>query len=131
MEPNDEVQEYLELSDQYLRTARRAAEDGLLAPARLSLHQALELAIKAALIARTRTSGEDWAIHNVHGAFGRHFRGHVPDPDLGRISRLVQEYGRSRYPGWEAPSEPQMQDDLRFVEALLHDIVPRLIREVC
>lgn len=131
MEPHDEVREYLDLSDEYLRAAMRASEDGHLAPARLSLHQAMELALKGALMARTRTGGEAWASHNVHGAFGRHFRGHLPDADLSRISRLVQEYGKSRYPGWDAPTAEQMRDDLKFVERVLRELVPRLIEEVC
>lgn len=41
MEPNDEVQEYLDLSDECLRSATRDAEDGLFAPARLSLRETI------------------------------------------------------------------------------------------
>lgn len=131
MEPNDEVRDYLDLSEEFLRSATRSVDDGLFAPARLSLHQALELALKAALMARTRTTSEAWTSHNVHGAFGRHFRGHVPDAELGRVSRLVQEYGKSRYPGWDAPSEKEMRDDLAFVGTLLHETIPRLPQEAC
>lgn len=131
MEPNDEVQDYLELSEEYLRSAARDVEEGLFAPARLSLQQALELGLKAALMARTGTTGEDWTKHNVHGASGKHFRGHVEDAALARISRLVQEYGKSRNPGGETPTQAQTRDDLAFIQQVLHETNPRLLREVC
>ena len=129
MEPDDEVQDYLHLSADFLRSARRDVEDGLFAPARMSLHQALELGLKAALMAKTGTTGEDWATHNVHGQFGRHFRDTAGDKVVARVSRLLQEYGKSRYPDWPVPSEREMRDDLRFVAELLEDTLPRLIEE--
>lgn len=91
--------------------------------------QALELALKAALMARTRTTGEEWGTHNVHGPFARHFRGAVPDADLSRVSRLIQEYGKSRYPDWTMPSAKSIEDDLAFIEGVVLETVPRLVTE--
>ena len=129
MEHDDEVQDHLHLSAEFLRSARRDVRDGLYAPARFSMLQALELALKAALMARTRTASESWVTHNVHGPFGRHFRGAVPEPDLARVSRLIQEYGKSRYPDWAAPSAARLEDDLAFIARVVKETVPRLVLE--
>lgn len=101
--------------------------DGLYAPARMSMIHALELALKAALMAKT---GRPWDTHNVHGPFGQHFRGRIDDKTLARLNRLVQEYGKSRYPDWEAPSEPSMKEDLAFVKLLVEETIPALTAEV-
>lgn len=129
MEPNDEIQDHLDLSADFLRSASRDVADGLYAPARFSMLQALELALKAALMAKTRTTGEEWGTHNVHGPFGRHFRGTVPDDDLSRLNRLIQEYGKSRYPDWAMPSKKSIEDDLAFIERIVLETVPRLVEE--
>lgn len=126
MELDEEIQDHLHLSGEFLRSARRDVQDGLLAPARLSMLQALELALKAALIAKTR---RPWETHNVHGPFGQHFRGRVDERALARVNRLVQEYGKSRYPDWEAPSEKAMREDLEFVARMVEEIVPSLVAE--
>lgn len=130
MEQDDEVQDYLHLSADFLQSARRDVDEGRFAPARMSMHQALELGLKAALMAKTGTAGEDWATHNVHGQFARHFRGRVEDAVLSRVSRLLQEYGKSRYPDWPSPPEREMREDLRLVEELVEETLPRLIQEV-
>lgn len=126
MELDEEIQDHLHLSGEFLRSAQRDVRDGLLAPARPSMLQALDLALKAALIART---GRAWETHNVHGPFGQHFRGRVEDGTLARVNRLIQEYGKSRYPDWEPPSDKAMQDDLAFVTRVVEEIVPALVTE--
>jgi len=127
MELDDEVQEHLHLSGDFLRSAERDVRDGLYAPARLSLLHALELGLKAALLAKT---GRPWGTHVVHGPFGQHFRGRIDERTLGRLNRLVQEYGRSRYPDWEAPTEATMNDDLTFVRSMVEETIPALVAEV-
>lgn len=127
MDLHDEVQDYLALSGEFLASAARDVDEGRLAPARMSMLQALELGLKAALIARSGTQGDAWATHNVHGPFARLFRGRVDDAVLTRVSRLVQEYGRSRYPDWAKPEEKEMRDDLAFVTTLVQETLPRLV----
>lgn len=129
MEHDDEVQDYLHLSADFLRSARRDVSEGLFAPARMSMLQALELGLKAALMAKTRKGSHEWATHNVHGPFGRHFRGVVDDGVITRINRLVQEYGKSRYPDWPHPAEEEMREDLRFVSEMVEELLPRLAQE--
>lgn len=129
MGPDEEVRDYLDLSADYLESAKRDVVEGRLAPARLSMHQALELALKAGLMAKTRKPGQEWSTHNVHGSFAKHFRGLVPDATLTRINRLVQEYGRSRYPGWPTPAEDEMKADVDFVATLVEETIPRLVEE--
>jgi HEPN domain-containing protein len=88
---------------------------------------ALELALKAALVSKT---GREWDTHNVHGPFGQHFRGSIDAATMTRLNRLIQEYGKSRYPDWESPSSQAMESDLEFVGNLVENTVPRLVSEI-
>lgn len=126
MDPDEAVRQHLRLSRAFLASAERDVEAGNFAPARLTLLHALELSLKAALVART---GQPWDTHNVHGPFGQHFRDAVPATTPARVNKLVQEYGKSRYPDWEEPSAREMQADLAFVEQVVGHIVPALVSQ--
>lgn len=129
MEQDEEIQDYLDLSREFLTSARRDVEGGLHAPARLNMLQSLELGLKAALMAKTRTTGADWGTHNIHGPFGKHFRDALSQSLLARVNRLIQEYGKSRYPDWESPSPEALESDLAFIETFVKETLPQLVAE--
>ena len=128
MEQGEAVQEHLDLSRDFLASAQRDVEEGRLAPARFNLLHALELALKAALIAKTGSA--TWPTHNVHGPFGQHFRGRMAPATLAKVNLLVQEYGRSRYPDWKEPDHAEMRSDVSFIAQVIEETIPGLIAEV-
>ena len=127
MGQDEAVQEHLDLSRDFLASAQRDAEEGRFAPARFNLLPALELALKAALIARTGST--TWSTHNVHGPFGQHFRGRMDAGTLAKVNLLIQEYGRSRYTDWEEPSHDEMSEDVAFVARMIEETIPHLVSE--
>jgi len=100
-----EVQGHLALSREFLGTATAALERGELFPARFNALHALELGVKAALLAKT---GRIPRTHNVGGEFARHFRGQVGDALCSEVNRALDAYSASRYP--DAP--PVSRDKL-------------------
>lgn len=127
MVEDGQVSRYLDLSQEYLASARSAARDGNLAPARFNSTHALELALKAAIASCT---GVVPKLHNVGGEFGRHFRGGIDAAAKRRINRLLDDYNAPRYPDWEAPTPERLADDIDFIETIVLREVPRLIREM-
>ena len=127
MAEDGEVQAHLDLSREYLASARRCFEAGERAPAHFLAIHALELAIKATLAAAT---GSVPRTHNVGGEFGRHFRDRVGSDLTRRLNRILGEYDGPRYPDSEAPSQEELATVLETVQAFVEATAPRLVREV-
>lgn len=117
------VQNYLDLSREYLEAAQALADKGLTAPAYHNALHALELAVKAALATRL---AEVPHTHNVAGLFGREFRADAGADVCSRIGILLHAYDAPRYPEWAAPEE--LNDDLAFIERVVTVVVPELVR---
>jgi len=64
------IQEYYNLSCNYLESAKINLENELFEPAMFSAIHALELSLKAALLTKT---DEAWKTHNIGGQFGKYF----------------------------------------------------------
>lgn len=126
MGEDGEASHYLDLSRDFIAGARVAAEAGHLAPARSSSIHALELCLKAAIIARL---GNAPRMHNVGGEFGRLFRPRLGIDILRKINRLLDDYNSPRYPDWETPAAATVLADIQFIERLLAETIPPLLRE--
>lgn len=127
MGEDGEASHYLDLSREFIAGARVAAEADHLAPARFNSIHALELGLKAAIIARL---GNAPRIHNIGGEFGRLFRPRLGTDILRKINRLLDDYNSPRYPDWETPEAATVLADIEFIERLLAEDIPALIREV-
>jgi HEPN domain-containing protein len=64
------IQEYYNLSCNYLESAKINLENELFEPAMFSAIHALELSIKTAFLTKT---DEAWKTHNIGGQFGKYF----------------------------------------------------------
>ncbi|HEX2021703.1 MAG TPA: HEPN domain-containing protein [Candidatus Thermoplasmatota archaeon] len=108
---------------EYLAAAEVAAANGLHAPAHHHAMHALELGLKAALIA----DGEPPVrTHNPAGQFGHRFRGRVPDETLRSINRALARYHEMRYPGGSMEVE-EIEEALAFARRFLVDRLPALL----
>lgn len=126
MVEDEQVSRYLDLSREYLAAAKSAATEGNLAPARFNSTHALELALKAAIAART---GLVPKLHNVGGEFGRVFGSALAAATKRRINRLLDDYNAPRYPDWVPPTLDSLVADVEFIEIVVFNEVPRLLQE--
>ncbi len=67
----NKIQDYYNLSLNYLESAKISLKKELFEPAMFSAIHALELSLKAALLTKT---DEAWKTHNIGGQFGKYFR---------------------------------------------------------
>ena len=67
----NKIQDYYNLSLNYLESAKISLKKELYEPAMFSAIHALELILKAALLTKT---DEAWKTHNIGGQFGKYFR---------------------------------------------------------
>ena len=65
------IQDYYNLSLNYLESAKISLKKELFEPAMFSAIHALELSLKTALLTKT---DETWKTHNIGGQFGKYFR---------------------------------------------------------
>ena len=65
------IQEYYNLSCNYLESAKISLKKELFEPAMFSAIHALELALKAVLFTKTEDA---WKTHNIGGQFGKYFK---------------------------------------------------------
>ncbi|HVL48245.1 MAG TPA: HEPN domain-containing protein [Candidatus Thermoplasmatota archaeon] len=100
----------------YLAAAVLAAEDARVAPAHnLAIH-ALELGLKAAILA---AEGALARRHNPGGEFGRLYRDAVDAARLRRVNRILNRYNDGRYPGGDIPLAEEVEADLAFIASFL------------
>ena len=118
------IQEYYNLSCNYLESAKINLENELFEPAMFSAIHALELSIKAALLTKTN---ETWKTHNIGGQFGKYFRNDIGDKICRKINMILSKYNLPRYPS-EAPLDPQeTEQDINFIVELIEQHIIRLI----
>jgi HEPN domain-containing protein len=86
MEDHDEVLEYYQLSDTYLKAALELINDGLFEPALFNAIHALELGVKAALLTRI---SNNLILHQVGGLFGREFKDILGNDICKEITNMI------------------------------------------
>ncbi len=119
-----EVSEHLGLSRSYLATALDSLEQGRVEPALFNAYHALELACKAALLART---GEMPRTHHVGGLFGARFRKEAGAEVCQRITEVLAKYNLPRYPGTRAWTRREAERDIAFIRRVVEEVVPGLL----
>ena len=117
----EKIQEYYDLSLNYLKSARISLNNELFEPAMFSAIHALELSLKAALLTKTK---ESWKTHNIGGQFGKYFREEIGDKTCRKINVILSKYNLPRYPSEKALDPDEVEKDIRFIEEFIeHQIV--------
>jgi HEPN domain-containing protein len=120
----DKIQDYYNLSLNYLESAKISLKKELFEPAMFSAIHALELSLKAALLTKTEDA---WKTHNIGGQFGKYFREEVSDKTCKRINVIISKYNLPRYPSEKAVDANEVEKDINFIEEFIeHQIVPLL-----
>ncbi len=118
------IQEYYDLSCNYLESAKISLKNELFEPAMFSAIHALELSLKAALL----TKADDvWKTHNIGGQFGKHFKDDVGDEVCRRINVILAKYNLPRYPSETALDPDEVEKDINFIEDLIENHIPNLL----
>ena len=118
------IQEYYDLSCNYLESAKISLKNELYEPAMFTAIHALELALKSSLLTKTEGS---WKTHNIGGEFGKYFRKKLGDEICRKINVLLSKYNLPRYPS-EAPLDPdEVENDIKFIEDLIEHQIPNLL----
>lgn len=93
---HETIQEYLNLSLNYLESAQLSLKKELYEPALFNAIHALELSLKAALYSKTK---QFWKTHNIGGEFGKHFKDQIGSNVCKEINIIISKYNHTRYPG--------------------------------
>ena len=119
----NEIQEYYNLSLNYLASAQISLKKHLVEPAMFSAIHALELSLKAVLLTKTN---EAWKTHNIGGQFGKYFRKDIGDTTCQRINVILSKYNLPRYPS-EAELDPEeVEKDIAFIGEFIENQIPHL-----
>ena len=115
------IQEYYNLSCNYLESAKISLKKELFEPAMFSAIHALELALKAVLFTKTEDA---WKTHNIGGQFGKYFRQDIEDKICRRINVILSKYNLPRYPSEAALNPKEVEEDIAFIEEFIeHHII--------
>ncbi len=115
------IQDYYNLSLNYLESAKINIKEELFEPAMFSAIHALELSLKAALLTKT---DEAWKTHNIGGQFGKYFREKIGDKTCRKINVIISKYNLPRYPSEKALNPEEVEKDINFIEDFIeHQIV--------
>ena len=115
------IQDYYNLSLNYLESAKISLKKELHEPAMFSAIHALELSLKAGLLTKT---DEAWKTHNIGGQFGKHFRERIGDKTCRKINIIISKYNLPRYPSEKSLDPEEVEEDIAFIdEFILHQIV--------
>jgi HEPN domain-containing protein len=115
------IQNYYNLSQNYLESAKISLKNELFEPAMFSAIHALELSLKAALLAKT---DEPWKTHNIGGQFGKYFREKIDDKTCRKINVIISKYNLPRYLSEKALNPEEVEEDIAFIEEFIqHQIV--------
>lgn len=115
------IQNYYNLSQNYLESAKISLKNELFEPAMFSAIHALELSLKAALLTKT---DESWKTHNIGGQFGKYFRKEIGDKTCRKINVILSKYNLPRYPSEKTLNPEEVEEDIAFIEEFIeHQIV--------
>ena len=110
------IQDYYNLSLNYLESAKISLKQELFEPAMFSAIHALELSLKAALLTKT---DEAWKTHNVGGQFGKYFREEIGDKTCRKINIITSKYNLPRYPSEKVLDSEEVEKDINFIEEFI------------
>lgn len=118
------IQDYYHLSLNYLESAKISLKNELIEPAMFNAIHALELSLKAALLAKT---DEVWKTHNIGGQFGRYFKEEIGEKICRRINVILTKYNLPRYPSEKALDPEEVEKDIKFIEEFIENQVVTII----
>ena len=118
------IQEYYDLSCNYLESAKISLKNELYEPAMFTAIHALELALKSSLLTKTEDS---WKTHNIGGEFGKYFRKELGDEICRKINMLLSRYNLPRYPSETPLDSDEVEHDIKFIEDLIEHQIPNLL----
>ena len=110
------IQDYYNLSLNYLESAKISLKKELYEPAMFSAIHALELSLKAAILTKTEDA---WKTHNIGGQFGKYFREELGNKTCRRINVILSKYNLPRYPSEDILDPEEVEDDVRFIEEFI------------
>jgi HEPN domain-containing protein len=115
------IQDYYNLSLNYLQSAKISLKKELYEPAMFSAIHALELSLKSALLTKTEDA---WKTHNIGGQFGKYFRDELGDKTCKRINVVLSKYNLPRYPSEKVLDADEVEKDISFIEEFIeHQLV--------
>jgi len=115
------IQDYYNLSLNYLESAKISLKKELFEPAMFSAIHALELSLKAALLIKTKDA---WKTHNIGGQFAKYFREEIGDKTCRRINVIISKYNLPRYPSEKSLDPEEVEEDIKFIDEFIeHQIV--------
>jgi len=115
------IQDYYNLSLNYLESAKISLKKDLFEPAMFTAIHALELSLKAALLKKTN---EAWKTHNIGGQFGKYFRDEIGDKICRKINVILSKYNLPRYPSEKVLDPEEVEKDITFIEEFIeHQII--------
>jgi len=112
------IQDYYNLSLNYLQSAKINLKKELFEPAMFSAIHALELSLKAALLTKTEDA---WKTHNIGGQFGKYFREEIGDKICRRINIILSKYNLPRYPSEKSLDSEEVQKDISFIKDFIEN----------
>lgn len=118
------IQDYYNLSLNYLESAKISLKQELFEPAMFSAIHALELSLKAALLTKT---DEAWKTHNVGGQFGKYFREEIGDKTCRKINIITSKYNLPRYPSEKVLDSEEVEKDINFIEEFIERQIVTII----
>ena len=117
----NKIQDYYNLSLNYLESAKISLKKELFEPAMFSAIHALELSLKAALLTKT---DEAWRTHNIGGQFGKYFQEEIGDKTCRKINVILSKYNLPRYPSEKMLGPREVEKDINFIKEFIeHQIV--------
>lgn len=121
----DKIQDYYNLSLNYLESAKISLKKELIEPAMFSAIHALELGLKSALLTKT---DEAWRTHNIGGQFGKYFKDEIGDKTCRRINVIMSKYNLPRYPSEKALDPHEVEKDISFIEDFIENQIRALLK---
>ncbi len=118
------IQDYYNLSLNYLESAKISLKKELIEPAMFSAIHALELSLKAALLTKT---DETWKTHNIGGQFGKYFREESGDKICQRINIILSKYNLPRYPSEKSLDPEEVEKDIIFIKDFIENQIVTII----
>jgi len=120
----DKIQDYYNLSLNYMESAKISLKKELYEPAMFSAIHVLELSIKAALLTKTEDA---WKTHNIGGQFGKYFREEICDKTCRRINVILSKYNLPRYPSEKLLDPDEVEEDIAFIEDFIENQIVTII----
>ena len=118
------IQEYYELSSDYLESAKISYKNELFEPAMFTAIRALELALKGAVLTKTKDALETY---NIGVQFEKYFREELGNETCKGINVLLSKYNLSRYPDDAALDPVEVKKNIKYIEDFIEHMTSKFL----